>query len=433
VALVEALFGMLAMYVVVYRIFSPRIWRATWRSRALYDEIGGRLQETVAGVRQVRIYNRESAETESLVERTATSLDRAFATGVSAVSLSTACQAIAGFGSTLIVFLGARHVISGDMSYGDLLAFNQYLWFVINPTVNLTNVGGMMSEVMVSAARVSEILAAEPKVRSKPGAVRISGGKGLVEIRDVCFSYVKGEPVIRNISLTVEPGMAVALVGPTGCGKTTLTSLIMRHWDVDSGAILVDGWDVRDVDLGSLRRLVGVVPQSPVLFEGTLAENIAYGRPDAPRGDIEEAARTAELAELVRSLPDGLDTVLGTRGVKLSVGEKQRVAIARAVATDPRILIMDEATSALDSESEALIQKSLARVLKGRTSFIIAHRLSTVTRCDLIAVMEAGRIVETGSHAELLAREGGLYRELYRRLLSQEAPGDPGQPAGGGP
>jgi ABC-type multidrug transport system fused ATPase/permease subunit len=208
----------------------------------------------------------------------------------------------------------------------------------------------------------------------------------------------------------------VALVGHTGCGKTTLVQLIMRNYDVQAGAVLIDGIDVRELTLGSLRARFGVVLQKPVVFQGTVAGNIAYGRPEATRAEIEQAARVAELHELISAYPEGYDTRLGEHGVQLSVGEKQRLAIARAILRDPAILILDEATSALDSASEAAIQRALERVLRGRTSFVVAHRLSTIVRADLIVVMDRGAIVEQGRHEELMAREGGRYQQLYRAL-----------------
>ena len=293
----------------------------------------------------------------------------------------------------------------------------------LSPAVNLTQMLGQLSETFVSVDRVAETLGTRPQVRSERNAPPMPRGRGAVEFRDVTFSYLPDQPVYRNLSLKVAPGATVALVGPTGCGKTTFASLLMRDWDVQGGAILIDGVDIRTVRLRSLRRLFGVVLQDPVIFEGTLAENIAYGRPDAPREKIEATARAAEIHP--EDFDNGFDTLIGADGVNLSLGERQRVAIARAIFVDPLILIMDEATSSLDSLSEALIQRALDRVLVGRTSFIVAHRLSTITAADLIVVMDAGQIVETGRHEELLETAGGMYRNLYDEMVGQRAGGAP--------
>jgi ATP-binding cassette subfamily B protein len=239
----------------------------------------------------------------------------------------------------------------------------------------------------------------------------------------VDFAYKPDEPLFRGLSLSVAPGKTVALVGHTGCGKSTLTSLLMRFWDPQGGCVRIDGTDIRSVRLNSLRELFGVVLQNPIVFDGSIAENIAYGRPEASRAEIEAAAEAAEITEFASRLPQGLDTVLGTYGVKLSLGEKQRVSIARAVVKNPRILVMDEATSSLDSECEALIQRAISRALKGRTSFVVAHRLSTIVAADLIVVLDAGRIMETGRHDELMAVENGRYRKLYDEMRGAAEPG----------
>jgi subfamily B ATP-binding cassette protein MsbA len=423
--------GTLVLYVLAYRFFAGRIAKSTRLYRSIYDEIGGRLQETVSGVRLVRTYNREEEENELFLDRTARSLDRALATGTSSIGLSITCRAIAGYGSTVIMGLGAYYILKGELTFGGLQAIDHYVWMAITPVINLTIMAGQLNETLVSVGRVAEVLEEEPDVTSPPDAPFMKRGPGAVEFRDVHFEYLREQPLYRGLCLKVEPGSMVALVGKTGCGKSTLVSLLMRLWDVKSGTILIDGVDIRTVDLGSLRRLFGVVLQDPLLFDGTIADNIAYGRPDATRAEIEDAARAAEVYETVAGLPGGFDTVLGSKGVRLSVGEKQRISIARAVLTDPEILIMDEATSSLDSESERLIQKSLGRVLQGRTSLIIAHRLSTVTKADMIVVMDRGKIIETGTHEGLMAREESVYRRQYEALLSPPGGASPPGQDGG--
>jgi subfamily B ATP-binding cassette protein MsbA len=406
----------LVLYVLAYRTFSGRIRRETQSYRSFHDTISERLQETISGVRHVRIYNREFSENSQFLDRTNRSLDHALSSNLGSVSLSTVCTFIAGVGSASMVALGAYYVLEGRLQYGDVLAISNYVWMALNPAIRLTNLAGQLTETFVSVRRVVEILNEDVDIRSDADAPEIERKSGKVEFENVDFSYVPESPLYRGLDLTVEPGMTVALVGHTGCGKTTLTQLLMRHWDIQGGAIRIDGQDIRHVDLRSVRRLFGVVLQNPVVFDGTLSENIAYGVGRVDRDRIEAAARAAEIHQLAARLPSGYDTVIGTRGVKLSVGEKQRLSIARAIIKDPLILIMDEATSSLDSESEALIQKALSTILKGRTSFVVAHRLSTITNADMIVVMDKGAIIERGRHEELMKISDGTYRQLYEEL-----------------
>ncbi len=412
---------MVGLYVVGYKLFASRIRRATHLYRQILDEIAGRLQETIHGVRQVRIFNREDWENTLFLDRTEQSLSRALEGIMAQVNLSSICQAISGFGSTFVFGTAILMILDVDqeMTYGKLVAFNSYMWMLITPVVRLTGIAGQFAETAVSIKRIAEILDEDLDIKSPAHPVSVDGREGAVEFKDVYFSYSSDASLYKGLSLSIPARTNVALVGETGCGKTTMTSLLMRFWDVNNGAVMIDGIDVRDMKLRDLRLLFGTVLQSPVLFEGTLAENIAYGQPDASMEDIERVAKAAEVHSLALTLPDGFNTKIGATGVKLSVGERQRISIARAILRDPLILIMDEATSSLDSHSEALIQKALRRVLKNRTSFVVAHRLSTIVNADMIVVMDQGQIVETGTHTELLASDGH-YSRLYEKLKSLE-------------
>jgi len=419
VALGAILVVTLTLYVFAYRSFAGRIRTRSTSYRRMQDGISERLQETISGVKHVRIFNRELLENTNFVTRTEQSLEHALQSRFGTVGLSTVCTFIAGFGSAAVTILGLFRVLEGSLQYGDIFAVNQFVWMALNPAIRITNMAGQLTETFVSVRRVLEVLDEEPTVSPNEDAPPIRVDEGLVEFDQVDFSYVPSAPLYRDLTLTVPAGSTVALVGHTGCGKTTLTTLLMRHWDIQGGEIRIDGQDIAEVNLRSLRRQFGVVLQDPVVFDGTLSENIAYGVPDPDEAAILEAAEAAELGNLLERLPDGLATEVGTHGIKLSVGEKQRISIARAIVRDPLILIMDEATSSLDSESEALIQRALERVLKGRTSFVVAHRLSTIIGADSIVVMDSGRIVERGRHEELMQVPGGHYRKLYEELRGQ--------------
>lgn len=418
-----ALTLMLVGYVLAYRYYVKRIRRASRSWRHYFDIVNGRLQENLAGARAIRIYNREDDENLLFRGRQELSNDRALDLQMANASLGTVCTFVAGMGSTVICGVGVWLALGwekpGDFAYPDLVAVDAFVWMAIHPATRITNMAAQFADVFVSVGRVLDIMDDAPRIVSAPGARPMPDGPGAVEFRDVHFAYDPAKPLYRGLSLSVPAGSTVALVGHTGCGKTSLTTILMRYFDVQEGSVSIDGADVRSVTLESLRRVFGVVLQDPVVFEGTVRDNIAYGRPDASDPAVRAAAEAAEIHTTIERLPQGYATELGTRGVKLSVGQKQRLSIARAILTDPRILVMDEATSSLDSESEALIQKALARLLAGRTSFVVAHRLSTIRNADAIVVMDQGAIVEQGTHERLMAMPGGRYRHLYEEMVGQ--------------
>ena len=403
---------LMPLYIVNYRIFVGPIRTSRRRWRQKMDDVSVGLQERLSGVRLVKAYGREKREDRAFAEETRAGMDFAMQTETHRASARSGFWVVSGIRNTLIFCLGCYFVIQGEMTYGGVMAFLAYAMRVFEPVLNLMNVGIQFEDMMVSVDRIYEILDHPVEIRDAPDAVDLPGVTGHVVFENVGFEYKAGEPVLENVCLDVQPGQMVALVGHTGCGKTTLTSLLMRYYDVTEGAIRVDGHDVREVKVRSLRRQIGQVLQDAVLFDATLRENLCYGRPDAPERDVIDAARVGEIHEFAMRTRDGYDTRVGDDGIKLSVGEKQRLSIARAVLTHPGILILDEATSSLDSLSEALIQKAMASVLKGRTSFVIAHRLSTVLAADLIVVMDQGRIVERGTHDVLMRIPQGIYRGL---------------------
>jgi len=305
-------------------------------------------------------------------------------------------------------------VASGSATIGVVVAFMAYVSRFFDPIRELSQVFTSLQAATAGGERVLELLDTEPQVTDRPNAVEMGRIAGRVELSSVSFSYTDDASVLHDVSLTVEAGQTVALVGPTGAGKTSVANLVARFYDVDAGRVLIDGVDVRNVTRGSLHAQMGLVPQDPFLFSGTIAENISFGRPDAREQEMVAAARLANADRFITGLPDGYQTRVLEGGVNLSVGQRQLLCIARAVLVDPRVLILDEATSSVDTVTEALIQDALARLLEGRTAIVIAHRLSTVRNADKIYVIDEGRIAEQGTHTELLAL-GGMYRDLYEQ------------------
>jgi len=322
---------------------------------------------------------------------------------------------LTSFGVAAIVYLGGYRVISGRLTPGDFFSFMAALLMMYGPIRKLSGVNNTLQTAIGASERIMEVLNLEPDIKDAPDAIEISDFRDSIKFKDVWFSYPDDPKtwVLKGINLEVKRGEILALVGESGAGKTTFTDLIPRFYEVTKGAVLLDDVDIRKIKLLSLRNLIGVVSQEVILFNDTVLNNILFGRPDATFEEVVEAAKVAHAHEFITSLPEGYDTEIGEKGVRLSGGERQRIAIARAILKNPPILILDEATSALDAQSEKLVQDALDRLMQGRTVFVIAHRLSTVQMAQKIAVIDKGRIVEIGSHKELLEK-GGLYEKLYR-------------------
>ncbi|MFK7603125.1 ABC transporter ATP-binding protein [Deinococcus sp. SM5_A1] len=396
-------------------------------SREVQDAVAAanaNAEEAISGVRVVQSFTAEG------VER------RRYGQGIMVSFLAALrrarLQALMGgvmsfltFGALAVVlWYGGRQVMTGSMTPGNLVTFLIYALQVGGTVAALTGIFNQFQEALGASSRIFELMDERTDLPAPTTPLLLARAEGHVEFRDVSFTYdgesqFEGAAVLRHINVDVPAGQVVALVGPSGAGKTTFVNLIPRFWDVTGGSLRVDGQDIRQYPLEDLRAQVGLVPQETLLFSGTVRENILYGRPDASPQDVEAAAKAANADDFIRAFEHGYETVVGERGVKLSGGQRQRVAIARAILKDPRILILDEATSALDNESEYLVQAALERLMLRRTTFVIAHRLSTIRNADRILVMNAGEVIEDGTHAELLAR-GGLYRDLYELQFRQE-------------
>jgi ATP-binding cassette subfamily B protein/subfamily B ATP-binding cassette protein MsbA len=380
--------------------------------REIESRIQSHLQQTLTGIPVVQAFVQEEREEERFRQfaNDAVRAQQRSAVLGSINSLTSGLVATLGAGG--ILWFGARHVLEGTLTIGSLLVFFVYLTALHNQLRALAGVSTAWRTFSASLDRVLELLEAEPEVSERAGARVLPRVRGLIQFENVVFGYEPGRPVLQDISFAVQPGQTLAIVGPTGVGKSTLVGLLPRFFDPWEGRVRIDGQDVRDVRLQSLRPQIGVVLQEPFLFPISIAENIAYGRPDASSTEIEAAARAANAHAFIERLPRGYQTVIGERGATLSGGERQRLAIARALLRDAPILILDEPTSALDADTEALLLAALERLMAGRTTLLIAHRLSTVRRADRILVLQDGRITESGTHAELLAR-GEFYAHLH--------------------
>jgi len=396
-----------------------RIRRVSANTQAEIGQLTTLLNQTFQGARHVKAYGMEGYEerrASGLFERLFALVDRA---GRTRSRASPMMETLGGAAIAVVILYGGHQVISGARTPGALFSFITALLLAYQPLKSLANLNASLQEGLAAAERVFEVLDVEPTIRDMPGArpLHVSGGE--IRFEEVCFGYTPGAMALDGVSLTVPAGRTVALVGPSGAGKSTILNLIPRFFDVDEGSIRIDGQDVRLVALASLRGAIALVAQEVSLFDDTVHANVAYGRFGASSTEIEAAARAAGVDEFIRKLPQGYDTLVGEHGVRLSGGQRQRVAIARAMLKDAPILLLDEATSALDSESERQVQAALRALMRGRTTLVIAHRLSTVQGADLICVVDRGRVVEIGRHADLLAREG-LYARLHAMQFAEE-------------
>jgi ATP-binding cassette subfamily B protein/subfamily B ATP-binding cassette protein MsbA len=401
---------------------SKRINSAATLAHERESTIYSLVQRTMSAIRVIQAFTKEEEEHRRFMAASAESLSANLQLYTLQTFYSGVVNAVIAVGTALVVWVGARHVIEGVLSVGDLVVFTAYLASLYGPINTISQTLGMIEGGKAGLARVQEILTIERDLTDGRKTLARSEVRGEITFEDVAFSYTQDQPVLRRVDLRIAPGKTVAIVGPTGAGKSTLVSLVPRFYDPQEGRVLLDGVDIREFTLASLRQQVAMVLQPPLVFPISIAENIAYGRPEASQEEIERAARLARIHERIMRLPQGYDAVVSEQGSTLSEGERQRLTIARAILRDAPILILDEPTSSVDAETEALIMEGLEQLMTGRTTFIIAHRLSTVRKADVILVVRGGYVVEQGSFAELL-RQGGHFAALYKTQFSvQEEP-----------
>ena len=406
-------------FIIPMEFFGKKIRKTGGRIQECTADITSVLQESVASARVIKSFVREDYEVDRFDVENKANFRANMKNAQLMATLTPVVELVAAIGVTMIIWYGGNNVINGTITAGSLVAFLTYAVNISNPIKRLTRVIGNIQKALAAAQRVFMIIDMPEEIAESRDAKQLPEVSGKVEFQNVSFAYNDKGNVITDLSFSVKPGEVIAIVGPSGAGKSTIANLLPRFYDVNKGDIKIDGHSVREVTLDSLREQVGIVPQETMLFNGSVYNNILYGRLDATKEEIEAAAKAANAHDFIMQLTDGYETKLGDRGVNLSGGQRQRIAIARAILKNPRILILDEATSALDTESERVVQEALDRLMVGRTSFVIAHRLSTVKNADKILVLEKGNLVESGTHDELLALDG-LYAHLYKIQYSNK-------------
>lgn len=394
------------------KIFGRKLKRNGTVIQERAADITSLLQESISSIRVVKSFVREDYEIKRFINQNILNFQAAMKNVQLTSLLTPTVEFLAAVSVTFIVGFGGYEVVNGQMTAGALVAFLTYAVNLANPVKRLARVYGNLQRAMAAVDRVFAVIDLPEPISDKEDAKSLPKIQGHVEVKNVTFGYKEGVNALEDVSLDVKPGQMIAFVGPSGAGKSTIANLIPRFYEINGGSISIDGYDIRDVKLDSLREQIGIVPQETMLFSTTVRENIRYGRLDATDEEVIEAAKAANADSFIRELPQGYDTTIGERGLNLSGGQRQRMAIARAILKNPQILILDEATSALDTESEKIVQAALDSLMVGRTSFVIAHRLSTIFNADQIYVIDGGRIKEHGTHEELL-QQGGLYSHLY--------------------
>ena len=394
------------------RFFGRKLHNSGRTVQEKLADVTSMLQETIQGVRIIRSFNRTDFEIQRFQSVNESNFNATVRTIRQQSQMTPFVEFFSAFAVTAIIWYGGMSVINGVMTSGELIAFLMYAINLANPVKRVAEAVGNIQKSLAAADRVFHILDTRPDTIEKENAKELVINDGCVKFKHVKFHYNEGHPILEDFDFTAQAGKTIAIVGPSGAGKTTVANILPRFYDVTGGAVYIDGVDIRDVTLSSLREQIGMVPQDTMLFNTTIKDNILYGRLDATDEEIWEAVRAANAEEFIKALPQGLQTMAGDRGVVLSGGQRQRISIARAILKNPKILILDEATSALDTESEKVVQDALDKLMIGRTAFVIAHRLSTIKHADHILVLNNGRIEEQGTHEELISRHG-LYYELY--------------------